>query len=156
MTATILIDSREKQFKHITDELDRLQIAWKIQKLSWGDYSFEIDGVSYEKRVVVERKGSLSELIGNFTKGSKRFRNEFERAKGCCIVLMVESSQEQLDRGDYRSEMHPSDLNRFIKTWSNKYMFKVVFTDRDKATDTVLNIFRQFLIKERGMLKNGT
>jgi len=154
MTATILIDSREKQFKHITDELDRLQIAWKIQKLSWGDYSFEIDGVSYEKRVVVERKGSLSELIGNFTKGSKRFRAEFERSRGCEVHLMIESSQKELNNGQYRSEMAPCDVNRFIHTWSNKYMFHVVFTDRKDATETVLNIFRQFLIKERGMQKN--
>ena len=153
MTATIIYDSRERDL-HIIKELERRGIQCVRRKLDFADYSFEIDGVSYEKKIAIERKKSLSELIGNFTKGSKRFRNEFERAKGCCIVLMVESSQEQLDRGDYRSEMHPSDLNRFIKTWSNKYQFKVVFTDRKDATDTVLNIFRQYLIKERGMQKN--
>jgi len=153
MTATIIYDSRERDL-HIIKELERRGIQCVRRKLDFADYSFEIDGVSYEKKIAIERKKSLSELIGNFTKGSKRFRAEFERSRGCEVHLMIESSQKELNNGQYRSEMAPCDVNRFIKTWSNKYMFHVVFTDRKEAAETVLNIFRQFLIKERGMQKN--
>ena len=144
MKATILIDSREKVNGHITNKLDEFKIPWKIQKLSYGDYSFEWGGHSYENEIVVERKANLTEIIGNFTKGRERFRKEFERSKGCKVILMVETSTEQLEAGQYRSKMSPRDLKSFLNTWCNKFQLELKFVEKDLACEVMLCCFREY------------
>ena len=112
MEGTIICDTREQDL-HILRKLDSLNIPYKRKKLDFGDYSFEWNGKSYENEICIERKGSLDEIIGNFTKGRERFRKEFERSKGCLVILMVETSTEQLEAGQYRSKMNPRDLKKF-------------------------------------------
>jgi ERCC4-type nuclease len=115
MKGVILIDSREQVNRHIAKRLDSLGISYKTKKLDYADYSFEVDGISYENKIVIERKHSIDELIGNFTKGRERFQREFERAKGCKVILMVEASESQIDRHEYRSRMSPADIRSFLK-----------------------------------------
>ncbi|MEN6312760.1 MAG: ERCC4 domain-containing protein [Clostridiaceae bacterium] len=146
MKGIILIDSREKANSHITKRLDELNIPWKIQKLSYGDYSFVWNNHSYENEITVERKSGCDEIIGNFTKGRVRFRKEFERSKGCRVILMVEASMEQLEAGNYRSRMNPKDLKSFLKTWCNKFQLELKFVDKDKACEFMLEQFRGYYL----------
>lgn len=149
MKGTILIDTREQDL-HILRKLDTLNIQYKRKKLNYGDYSFEIGGISYENRIVIERKGSITEIIGNFTKGRERFRKEFERSKGCRVILMVEASIEQLEAGQYRSRMSPKDLKSFLKTWCNKFQIELKFVEKDRACDFILDCFRDYFKKSTG------
>jgi hypothetical protein len=145
MKAIILIDSREQQYKHITDVLDKKDIPWKIKKLSYGDYSFEWKGKSYENEICLERKANLDEIIGNFTKGRERFKKEFERAKGCKVILMIEDSLEQLKAKEYRSRMSPKDVLSFLKTWCGKFQLELKFVEKDKACEFMLESFKKYL-----------
>lgn len=147
MNAVILVDTREQKNQHILRRLDELKIPHRSEKLDYGDYSFEWNGVSYKDKVVIERKGSLDEIIGNLTKNRERFRKEFERSKGCKVILMVESSLEQLENEAYRSRMSSKDLKRFLETWTNKFQLKLVFIDKDKACDYILEHFRDYCKK---------
>ena len=72
----ILIDTREKSFSHITDYFDRKDIKYKKKALAYGDYSFMLEQneklsiprpLYFDKKIVVERKGSLEEISGNLT-----------------------------------------------------------------------------------------
>lgn len=147
MKAVILVDTREQDL-HILRKLDSLNIPYRRQKLNFGDYSFEWNGVSYENKIVIERKGSLDEIIGNFTKGRDRFKREFERSKGCRVILMVEASESQIDRHEYRSKMSPGDLRSFLKTWSNKFQLELKFVEKYEACNYILDCFRRFLKDE--------
>jgi ERCC4-type nuclease len=149
MKGVIIWDSREQKNDHILKALDEKGIRHERRKLNYGDYSFEFNGKSYENEIVLERKGSLSELIGNFTKGKNRFRNEFERAKGCKVILMVEASLSDLEAGNYRSRMSPRDLKSFLKTWCNKFQLELRFIEKDKACDFILDCFREYFVKIR-------
>jgi ERCC4-type nuclease len=151
MKATILIDSREKVNQHITKQLDKLGITWKIQKLNYGDYSFTWNGIDYSDKIVIERKGSLDEIIGNFTKGRERFKREFERAKGCKVILLVEATYEQLDGHLYRSRMSSRDLKSFLATWCNKFQLDLKFTDKNNSANLILQCFRDFIKLKGGM-----
>lgn len=142
MKGSIIYDTREQDL-HIIRELESRGITCIRRKLDFGDYSFEVNGTSYERKIVIERKGSLDELIGNFTKGRNRFRNEFTRSNGCKVILMVESSQGQIEAGKYRSRMKPADLNSFLATWCNKFQLSLILVDRNKACDTILQLFRK-------------
>jgi ERCC4-type nuclease len=143
MKGIILCDTREQDL-HILKKLDTLEIEYRRKKLDYGDYSFEIDGKSYENKIVIERKGSLDEIINNFTKGRTRFKNEFERSKGCRVILMVEASIEQLEAGNYRSKMKPAALKSFLSTWCHKFQLELKFTEKDKACDLMLDCFRKY------------
>jgi len=148
MKGTIIIDTREQDL-HIMKQLETMNIQYVRRKLDYGDYSFKIGGISYEHEIVIERKGSLDEIIGNFTKGRDRFRKEFERSKGCRVILMVESTIEQLEAYQYRSRMNPSDLKSFLKTWCNKFQIELKFVEKDKACDFILDCFRKYYLKIR-------
>lgn len=148
MKGTILIDTREQDL-HILHDLEKLGIAYKRKKLDYGDYSFEIGDISHEHNIVIERKGSIDEIIGNFTKGRDRFRREFERSKGCKVILMVEASMEQLEAGNYRSRMSPKDLKSFLKTWCNKFQLELKFVEKDQACKFVLDSFRNYYLKSK-------
>jgi ERCC4-type nuclease len=145
MKAVILVDTREKVNQHILTRLDELNISYRLKKLNYGDYSFERNGVSYENKIVIERKGSLDEIIGNFTVGRERFKREFERSKGCKVILMVEATQSQLERHEYRSRMSPKDLKGFLATWSNKFQLELKFVDKSESCDLMLEQFKKFI-----------
>lgn len=148
MKGTIIIDTREQDL-HILRKLESMKIPYIRRKLNFGDYSFEINGVSYENKIVIERKGSLDEIIGNFTKGRERFKREFDRSKGCRVILMVEASIEQLESHQYRSRMSPKDLKSFLNTWCNKFQLELKFVEKEQAYDFILGCFRDFYKNKR-------
>lgn len=151
MRGTIIIDTREQNL-HILKQIESMGIQYVRRKLDYGDYSFEIGDISYEHKIVIERKGSLDEIIGNFTKGRERFRKEFERSKGCRVILMIEATMEQLEAHQYRSRMMPNDLKSFLKTWCNKFQLELKFVEKDKACEFMLGQFRNFILKQRSDL----
>jgi len=143
MSGLILIDTREQDL-HIAKQLEAYGIKYERKKLDFGDYSFVADGKSYERQIVIERKGSIDELIGNFTKGRDRFRREFERAKGCKVILMLEASTTQLEKRQYRSRMSPKSLKSFLQTWCNKFQLELQFVEKCHSCDFILKTFREY------------
>lgn len=144
----ILIDTREREFKHIVDKLDKLNIPYRKQKLNFGDYSFEIDGKSFENEIVIERKGSVSEIVGNFTKGKRRFENEFKRAKGTKLILMIEGSEDDIEQHKYKSSLTPFKVKSFIKTWTYFFGLDLQFVDRVNSAEFMIKTFENYLTKD--------
>jgi ERCC4-type nuclease len=139
----ILADTREQDI-HILKKLDELGIKYKRKKLDFADYSFEINGESYEKKLVIERKKTIDEVIGNFSKkGRDRFRKEFERAGSCKVILMIEAEESDIDKHNYRSTMSPSDIRSHLKTWCNHFRLQLKFVKKDDACDFIINTFRE-------------
>ncbi len=133
----IIVDTREKDL-HILKELERRGIPYVRKKLDYGDYSLE----GYEDKICIERKGSINEIIGNFTKGRERFKREFERSKGK-VYLMIESNEESINKRQYRSKMTPAELKSFIKTWCYKFCLRLVYVDKKDAADFVINTLKE-------------
>lgn len=144
MSLIILVDTREKD-SSIQNELSARGIPFIKTKLNYGDYSFIYSGNSYENQVVIERKGSLDEIIGNFTTGRKRFENEFKRARGCKVYLMVEADAIDIQNKKYRSRMSPNDLRRFFNTWCYKFALNLHFVNKDMSTDFIVKTFLKYL-----------
>jgi ERCC4-type nuclease len=146
--ARILVDTREKNNFGIINFFNENEIKWKSHKLDFGDYSLEVDGRSYETRIIIERKGSLDELAGNLTKGRERFCREFERAhkEKCQVTLMIENgSWEKIEKHEYRSLFAPKAYEASLKTWSNKFMFDIEFVTKKKAGEFILQKLLQYM-----------
>lgn len=162
---TIIIDSREKSCQHIVKVLNEKGIEWTSRKMEYGDYSFEIDGKSYEKECCIERKMNLTELAGNICQGRNRFETEFCKSKvdKCKMILLVEDAKSR-EKMKLRIQMDAAEIDmdtRFRKTWRTKctgnsmvgsikalkerYDLELVFCSKVSTAKEMLRIFEEYL-----------
>lgn len=126
----VICDSREKDNKeHILDIFEKHEIKYKIQSLSIGDYRIQSD--TYSPPVVIERKGSLDELIGNLldnvkdSGGNNRFIRELNRARDSKtrFILLIEDKDYycKILKGEYKSKVNPNAIKGMIMSLEAKY-----------------------------------
>lgn len=134
---TLLCDTREQNTTALQRRID--QIGWPVERvaLKSGDYSARCllpDGEIYSlaDAVTIERKMSADELANNFTRGRKRFTNEFDRfiSQGGKIYLLVEgTSYKDIMQHHYRSLFEPKAYLASMFTWCSRYNTIPVFCD---------------------------
>lgn len=158
----IIVDSREQRNGLILEYFSNQGIAFKIKKLSEGDYSMS----GFENKVIVERKQSLTELSNNFTKGRMRFEKEFIRAKesGAKVILLIEDEKgrermlerrekdkdksltaEQRQKGTWKSNFSANSMIGSLQKWKERYGFDILFCSRKDSGREILNIFKKYL-----------
>lgn len=125
----ILIDTREKENKHIVDKFKTNNIEVDNVALVIGDYRIQTG--SYIAPITIERKGSLEELIGNLldkdkdNEGNNRFIRELNRARDSQtrVILLIEDKDfyVKLLTGDYRSKVNPKAIRGMIMSLEAKY-----------------------------------
>ena len=128
-TYKILVDSREKENKHIVDKFKTNNIDIDNIGLVIGDY--RIQRGTYIPPITIERKGSLDELIGNLldkdkdNEGNNRFIRELNRARDSQtrIILLIEDKDfyVKLLTGDYRSNVNPKAIRGMVMSLEAKY-----------------------------------
>ena len=138
----IMVDTREKDHKHIVDKFQTNNIKVDHVPLVIGDYRIATIG-NYIPPVTIERKGSLDELIGNLLDkdkdelGRNRFIRELDRAKesNTRIYLVIEDKDfyVKLLTGDYRSKVNPKAIRGMIMSLEAKYP-NLSIVGVDKAT----------------------
>lgn len=136
---TILVDTREKVGKndHILNYFDKKGIAWKREKLDYGDYApylpadeeFGItEGINFSDEIMVERKQNLIELSDNFCRDSgKRLYTELSKAPPNKVLLIENSSYIDLVTGNYKTELAPKAFWALMLTMWHRYNIPVFF-----------------------------
>ena len=85
----IIADTREQNTSKAKKRIRSIKVPVERATLRYGDYCWNADinerplhavSATIKAPCVIERKMSLDELAGNFTRGRKRFQREFERA----------------------------------------------------------------------------
>jgi hypothetical protein len=135
----VLVDSREQKNGHILDYFQRQGIAYEVQKLDYGDYSCKIPAMAagkdiyFHDSIVIERKNSLEEISGNFSKGRERLEMEFLKARnaGAKIYLLVESplGYTGIITHGYKTQMKPAAFMASLKTWEHRFDANIQFID---------------------------
>lgn len=138
----ILIDTREKDNKHIVDKMLTNNIKVDNKALVIGDYRIATTE-GYIPPVTIERKGSLDELIGNLLdkdkddEGNNRFIRELNRAKesNTKVILLIEDIDYYVKilTGTYRSNANPKAIRGMIMSLEAKYP-NLSIVGIDKAT----------------------
>jgi len=159
----ILVDSREQRNQHILQKFSELDIKFKCKKLEFGDYSFEIDGISFENICAIERKANLTELSGNLCQGRTRFETEFCKGllNNCKMVLLIEDESVRekcklrvamdkttIDadtkfRKTWRSRMTGNSMVASIKAFKERYNLELVFCKKNQTANKMLEIFER-------------
>lgn len=127
----IVIDTREKSIDHVAKVFEKNNVKYERRGLPIGDYI--IEGPSgYVPNVVIERKASIDELIGNLLdtatkdeKGNNRFARELIRAKQANkkFILLIEDEKFYINllTGNYRSKVNPKAAKGMIMSLGAKY-----------------------------------
>lgn len=144
----IYCDSREQNTKALQRRLNSMGRPVERIALSSGDYSCKVTlpskkEVSFADKVIIERKMSVDEICGNFTRNRKRFVNEFERfkAKGGKPYLLIEdASWETIFSGAYRSKVSPQALFASLLAWQARYNAHVLFCDPESSGKLIASV----------------
>lgn len=154
----ILIDTRQKENKHITDYFDAKKIAYKTKSLPFGDYSFMIpkneelgiprDLVFYN-HITVQRKASLQEISGNLSQERARFEKEAATSPESKVLLIENSTYEDLVNGNYRTDYKPVSFMATLMTFWHRYNFPVFFLKDRRYSGLWLRQFFEYWIKEQ-------
>jgi hypothetical protein len=153
---TILYDTREQDTPALRRRLEMFPCKSERHYMKFGDYSaqttlsngkvFSLDGI-----VGIERKMSLTELSGNFTKGRARFSREFEKAHsgGGKLYLVVEgASWENINRGLYRTQFAPKSFTASLCAWQARYNTQIIFCSSEYSPMMIYHIL-YYELKER-------
>lgn len=122
---TIIQDSRER----FPWNLDPMKV--EVQTLQTGDYC------SLDKKLVIERKGSLDELIGCMTSSRCRFERELERLQAFDRALVVvEAEYDDFVQGRFRSQMTVKSALATLAAWYDDYNIMFQFLDSLENAET--------------------
>lgn len=156
---TVLVDTREKENKHILSAFDEYGISYQSEKLDFGDYSFIVDGRDFRLSCVCERKAKPDEFYGNINFQSKRERieKEFNAASRLAnkFTLLLENcpserelKEVKLTDKDVYSQPNRKVLNigkpcyETIRSWRCRYKFDVVYiADKANTAAEMLEVF---------------
>lgn len=159
-TFRIVVDTREQNTPRAARRFAAFGVPIERATLRFGDYCANITlpagdlmriSDTLTPRCVIERKMSLDELAGCFTRGRDRFRREFARAKeaGAKIYLLVEGgSWEAIERHRYRSKFNPTAFTASLVAWMIRYDAGVIFCKAEDSGRMIREILYRD-IKER-------
>lgn len=166
---TILVDTREQENRHILEFFNKKKVKFKDKKLDYGDYSFMLPAMPeygitkplfFDNEIVVERKGSLTELSGNLTKDRERFEKELIRKKDSKFYLMIEDgSWEDIQSGNYNTQYNPNSFLATLNAYIARYCININFVSKYYAGTFIYALFnyhlREVILNYKGDLEEG-
>ena len=146
------VDTRERQYEHVTSYFDSQGIKWVKSKCVVGDY------VNLENpMVVIDRKKDLQEVAGNVCQQHDRFVRELELAKelGYRMIVLIEeptitSVEQVFGWYNWRSRKNPKAISgrtlaKIMLTMSQKYGVEWHFTSKAKCGERIVELLGEEL-----------
>lgn len=152
----ILVDTREKENLHITDSFDKNKIAYKKKALDYGDYSFMLPAneklsiprdMMFDKKVVVERKGSLEEISGNLTNNRDRFEKELCLAPKTKVLLIENANYSDVANGNYQTKYNKKSFLASLHSFWFKYGVPIMFMPDNRYSALFIKKYFEYYLK---------
>lgn len=155
---TVLVDTREKKNSHILKQFDNLRIQYEDRALDFGDYSFMMQRRDFSLSCVIERKGNINELYGNFTSGRECIEKEFRAGSSLAkeFILLIENCADMEELKSYilpawemkAMKRQVANIGEIcystIRSWQcgDRYHFRTIFVENQK--DSAVRILEEF------------
>lgn len=152
----IIVDTREQKNEHILSYFDKAGIKHVSRKLEYGDYSFYIPAneeldiprdLYFDKEIIVERKGSLEEISGNFTTSRDRLEKEFTLAPER-KVLLIEGDYGKLVSGNYNTQYSNKAFWASIHVMWHRYDLPTFFMPDNRYSGCFIFGYFRYYLKE--------
>ena len=133
---TIIVDTREKQNKHVIDWFEQNHIKYINRSLKNGDYSFYIPAnehlnisrdLYFDKYIMIERKHNLEELSGNITQSRARFEEELATFSGKKYLMIENANYDDIIQKKYVTELSPKAFLATLHTYNHRYGIELMF-----------------------------
>lgn len=152
----ILIDKREKNIDHLIRYFDKANIEHISKSLAYGDYSFYIPmneqlsiprDLYFDKKIVIERKGSLEELSGNLTKERDRLSKELSLAPRTKVIIVENANYSDIVTGNYNTQYNNKSFWASIHSLWHKYNVPIVFIPDNTYTGFFIKGYFEYYLK---------
>jgi len=143
---TIIIDSNEQVYNHISDWFDKKKVPYVIKKLGITRDTY------FDKSISIERKRNLDEISSNFGDGRTQFENEFIRATGKIYLLIENAVYEDIINKNYNTKITPQSFIGSLHAFADRYNFLINFMKDNKYSAQF--IYYIFYYHLRGYLMN--
>ena len=145
----ILIDTREKEYSHISTWLFENDISFAKKKLDAGDYTAGIvlengKKKTFENEIIVERKNSLDELSQNIGKHRERFEKELSFDAQLHLVIEDGSWKDVFD-GNYRSNMNSQSFIGSLLSFLQRYNIHIHMVEKEEMGKWMYNLFYYYI-----------
>ena len=154
-TAVVLIDTRERENKHITDYFDKAKIPYKTKKLEYGDYALLLPkndekGIPCDMLLdfAVERKHNLEELSSNFTKDRVRLEEELWRGSNKLALVIENATLDDIINNKYNTEYNNKSFIATLITFSHRYYTHIWFTEKKHSGKIIYALLKYRLREE--------
>ena len=148
----IIVDTREQKNDHILRFFKDNGIKYEVSKLNTADYSFKLPNfpeLGYDLKVLVEKKNSLDEIAGNFTKDRDRFTREFERVNDEHVHLVIENATwKKVSNKSWRSAFTGQAMRASLLTYTIRFNLKTWFVPIDESPSLIYNIIRYEIFEQ--------
>lgn len=154
---TVLVDTREKANKHITDYFDKAGIKWEKKALKYGDYSFFVPAnpelgiprdLFFDNDVVIERKGCLEELSENLSKERDRLEKELSLAPKTKALIVENANYSDVVNGKYDTGYNNKAFWASIHTMWIRYNTPFIFLPDKKMSGFFIRGYFTYYLKE--------
>lgn len=152
----ILVDKREKSMDHLIKYFDKAKVEHISRSLSYGDYSFYVpknDSLSiprdlyFDKKIIVERKGSLEELSGNLTKERDRLEKELSLAPKTKVIIVENANYSDMVTGNYNTQYNNKSYWASIHSFWHKYNVPIIFMPDKTYTGFFIKGFFEYYLR---------
>jgi len=140
----LIADTREQVNDHIVSYMESKKIPIITRKLDVGDYSVQIEDMTFEHDFAIERKHNLDEIVGNLTGDRERFEREFlrDKANGTKVYLIIENATwNDVFLGNYRSKLTPKSLVASLMSWQTRYNVTLIFCEKENTAKIMVQLF---------------
>lgn len=143
----LIVDSREQENKHIIRKIQKHNLSYSVNALSFGDYSFYYDGVDYTHEFSIERKNSVNELISSLL--SKRFEREIKRGTRTkdyfFETVIEEGSMLDIYSGNHDINVNADKIIPMIHSRKAEYNIGFTFINRHYMFNHILYTIKYYL-----------
>lgn len=149
----VLVDSREHLPNHITQAFDKYGVNWEKRKLKSGDYSAYIpankeigiiEELNFENELCIERKMSADEISTNLSTNKERFHREFDRTEANILILIEDSTYEDIATGNFRSKLTPKQFLGLLHSFSIAHDSPFIFIPKSSSPLWIYNCFKYY------------
>lgn len=153
----IIVDTREKANEHIIAAFEKNKIVYITKALERCDYSFYIPrndnfdiprDLYFDKEVAIERKASLDELANNWTKERDRFEKEMALAPKTKVLLLENTSYDDIINGNYRSQYNKKAFLATLHTFWFRYNIPFMFMPNKQHSALFIKKYFEYYLKE--------
>ena len=154
----VVVDTREKVNKHVTDWFDKKKIPYITKALDNGDYNCYLPqneemgimkDVWLDRDLFFERKNSLEELSQNLTKNRARFEEELATTKAISKYLIIENATyADVANGNYKSDYNSKSYLGTLHSFNHKYDLQIVFMPDPSYTPVFLYGTMQYYLRD--------